>query len=110
MRPHVPDDRLTVADVPAADASWERLRTFGHTFHAYKVAGSLQRVADLTVAAHDTWSRDGELPADLTRLRIALFHTVRAAGDVAPDPDTEAWTRALVAAIRDRLGPDPPET
>jgi hypothetical protein len=89
--------------VPPPDAPWAELHAFGHTFHAYKVAGSLQRVADLTLATHDAWVATGTLPDDLTRLRLALFHTVRATGAAAPDPDTEAWVRALVAAIRARL-------
>lgn len=103
MPRHVPDQELSPDDVPAPDAPWSEVSTFGHTFHAYKVAGSLQRVSDLTVATHDAWVADGSLPSDLGRLRLALFHTVRATGDGDPDPDTERWARALVAAIRDRL-------
>lgn len=62
-------------------------------------------MTELTLATHDAWSVDGELGHDLTRLRIALFHTVRAVdADGAPDRDTEAWVRALISAIRDRLG------
>lgn len=100
MRPHVPDAALRRADVPPADAPWRDLWSFGHTFHAYKVAGSLQRVSELTLATHDAWAADGTLPPDLTRLRLALFHTVRATGDAPPDEETEAWVRALVAEVR----------
>lgn len=103
MRSHVPDEALSPGDVPRPDAPWSEVRAFGHTFHAYKVAGSLQRVADLTLATHDAWAAGGGLPEDLTRLRLALFHTVRATGDAAPDPDTESWARALVDAIRQRV-------
>ncbi|MBW3619978.1 MAG: hypothetical protein KY461_07020 [Actinobacteria bacterium] len=99
MPRHVPDEELTPGHVPAPDAAWAEVSAFGHTFHAYKVAGSLQRVSDLTLATHDRWLADGDLPDDLTRLRLALFHTVRATGDVAPDEDTEHWARALVTAI-----------
>jgi hypothetical protein len=111
VRPHVPDGRLTPADVPPADGPWADLVAFGHTFHAYKVSGSLQRVADLTLGTHDAWATDGTLPDDLTRLRLALFHTVRAIGlDGTPDVDTERWVRALVGAIAGRIAagdPDP---
>lgn len=104
MRPHVPDAALRPDDVPATDAAWEEIVEFGHRFHAYKVAGSLQRVARLTVEAHDRWAATGELPDDLTRLRVALFHTVRAVGlEGEPDPDTERWARALVAGVHRQL-------
>lgn len=103
MPAHVPTGRLSSADVPPADAPWPEVSAFGHTFHAYKVAGSLQRVADLTLATHDAWADTGTLPDDVDRLRLALFHTVRATGEGDPDADTERWARALVAAIRAAL-------
>lgn len=103
MRPHVPDEALRADDVPAPGAAWPQIRTFGHTFHAYKVAGSLQRVAEVTLQVHDTWVEEGRLPAELTRLRMALFHTVRATGETPPDPATERWARALVDGIRSQL-------
>lgn len=101
--PHLPDDRLRPGDVPTPDAPWADVAAFGHRYHAYRVAGSLQRVAELTLAAHGAWAQDGTLPDALPRLRLALFHTVRAVGlDGTPDPDTEAWARALVDGIRAR--------
>lgn len=99
MRPHLPDDALRPDDVPAVDAPWAVIADFGHRYHAYRVAGSLQRVADLTLEAHDRWEADGTLPTTLPRLRLALFHTVRATHGTSPDPATSAWARALVAAI-----------
>lgn len=106
MRPHVPDAALTPEDVPAPDAPWDEVDDFGHRYHAYKVAGSLQRVAALTLEAHDAWEADGGLPDSLPRLRLALFHTVRATHGSVPDEQTERWARALVAAIADRVGAD----
>ena len=103
--PHLPDESLSAADVPGPDAPWGEVAAFGHRYHAYKVAGSLQRVADLTLEAHAAWAEDGTLPDALPRLRLALFHTVRAVGlDRTPDPDTEQWARALVGAVRERVG------
>lgn len=99
MRPHLPDDELTPDAVPAADAPWAAISDFGHRYHAYRVAGSLQRVADLTLEAHDRWSEDGTLPEALPRLRLALFHTVRASHGDVPTSGTEDWARALVGAI-----------
>ena len=107
MRPdHLPDGALRTHDVPTPDAPWAEVVEFGHRYHAYRVAGSLQRVADLTLQAHDRWEQDGSLPDGLPRLRLALFHTVRATQDSAPDPATEAWARALVAAIDDQVRQD----
>ena len=105
MRGHVPDSQLTADLIPAAGAPWREIAEFGHRFHAYKVAGSLDRVARLTVESHEEWERTGALPDDLTRLRLCLFHTVRAVGlDAEPDPDTEAWARALVGAVAQAHG------
>lgn len=102
MRPdHLPDHELAPSDVPRPDAPWTTVVEFGHRYHAYRVAGSLQRVADITLAAHDRWEQDGALPDDLSRCRLALFHTVRATEGTDPDPSTEAWARALVAAINE---------
>lgn len=109
---HLPDDRLTVADVPAPDDPLPALLRFGHGYHAYKVAGSLPRVGAIAVELHDQWrERGGEaddhLDAPLPRLRIALFHTVRALDhgadrDTAED-DATRWVRVLVRSIRARL-------
>lgn len=100
MRRHVPDAELTAELIPAPDAPWREIAEFGHRFHAYKVAGSLDRVARITVESHDAWLRTRTLPDDVTRLRLCLFHTVRAVGlEAEPDPETESWARALVAAI-----------
>ena len=101
MLPHVPDAALTPDDVPEATAPWAEVSAFGHGYHAYKVAGSLQRVAALTLETHEAWEQDGTLPAALPRLRLALFHTVRATHGAAPDAATETWARALVGAIGD---------
>ncbi len=104
MRPdHVPNGELDPSDVPTDDAPWEDVAAFGHTFHAYRVAGSVQRVSRLAAEDADRWQEEGTLPDDLTRLRLDLFATVRRAGD-DPDADTDAWARALVAAIGRRAG------
>lgn len=106
MTGHLPDRDLRAGDVPPADASWDEISAFGHRFHAYRVAGSLQRVADLTVETYDDWIAGGHaaLPDDLTRLRVCLFHTVRSVGtDDVPDPDTQRWARALLEAVRRQI-------
>lgn len=103
MPAHVPDDALRPTDVPAADAPWSEVSEFGHRYHAYRVAGSLQRVAALTLEAHDAWEQDGTLPDSLPRLRLALFHTVRATHGRTPEPGTERWARALLAAVGARV-------
>ncbi len=104
MRPHVPDDQLTIALVPDDDAPWAEVVRFGHGYHAYKIAGSVQRVSQQALAVHDRWAEDGSLHDGLPLLRLSLFHTVRAIahGD-EPDEGTQRWARALVSAIRERL-------
>lgn len=101
--PHLPDHRLTADTVPPPDAPWEDVVEFGHRYHAYKVAGSLQRVARLTLEAHDRFTDGGEVPAELQRLRLALFHTVRATHGDEPSAETERWARALLDGIRDHV-------
>ncbi len=104
MRPHLPDDLLTLAAVPDPDGDWDAIVAFGHGYHAYKLAGSVQRVATQALEVHDAWETDGTLPGALPKLRLALFHTVRALhGGTPPDPDTEAWTRALVRAVHEQV-------
>lgn len=104
--PHLPDHRLAPDDVPAPDAPWEDVADFGHRYHAYKVAGSLQRVAQLTLEAHDHFTRTREVPDGLARVRLALFHTVRATHGDAPSEETERWARALLDAVRDHVTDD----
>jgi hypothetical protein len=101
MRPHVPDDQLTLAGIPNGDAAWAEVVRFGHSYHAYKIAGSVQRVAQQAMSLHDGWADDGSLDAGLSPLRLSLFHAVRALEHGSePDAGAQAWARALVAAIR----------
>jgi hypothetical protein len=55
------------------------------------------------------WRRRGELPNDLTALRVALFAEQRRDrfSDSATDPETVRYIHALVEAIRlQAVGPD----
>jgi hypothetical protein len=104
MRPHVPDNQLTLGHVPANDAPWTEVVRFGHGYHAYKIAGSVQRVAQQAMALHDSWTDGGSLDAGLAPLRLSLFHAVRALEHGSePDAGAQAWARALVSAIRAQL-------
>lgn len=104
MRPgHVPNDDLSLDDVPDPRAPWEEIAGFAHTFHAYKVAGSVQRVSRLASEDAEAWHAGGGLPDDLTRLRLDLFATLRSLGSQEPDEATERWVRALAEAIREHL-------
>ena len=114
MRPsHLPDGDLTAADVPHADDPVAELLAFGHRFHAYRVAGSLPRVARIAVEVHDRWidehaaAPEAVLDEPLQRLRIALFHTARAAtgggAEGEPDDETTEWLRVLVRSVGARL-------
>lgn len=100
---HLPSSALTPAHVPASGSSWDDVAAFAHTFHAYKVVGSLPgaaRITDEVRTAHDSGQ---PLPSDLTRLRTALFVTVRASSHGHTDPGDEAFCRALVVAVGDEL-------
>lgn len=103
---HLPDDQLTAADVPTDDAAVEDLLGFGHRYHAYKVAGSLQRVASTAVLLHDRFVDEHDadpgtvLKAPVAQLRIALFHTARAVDHGATiDDDCVTWMRVLVRSV-----------
>lgn len=120
--PHLPDTQLTERDVPAVDAPLDQLIAFGHRHHAYKVAGSLPQVAEIALDVHDDWvtghdaAPDAVLALPLARLRIALFHTVRALdqgdgdggasrdGGPSVDDDVETWIRVLVASVHAAVG------
>ncbi len=102
-RPHIANADLRAVDVPPSDAPWPEIIRFGHAFHAYRVAGSVQRVSALAADAHDVWTADGPLPADLTKLRVVLFATVRALDNTTPTDDDRDWATALLDAIRAHL-------
>lgn len=115
--PHLADADLDAASVPPADAPLPVLLRFGHRYHAYRVAGSLPRVAEVALGLHDRWERDhgaapdAVLDAALPQLRIALFHTVRALDHAGShdDPhdgdgdgaggDEAVWLRVLVRSV-----------
>lgn len=107
MPAHRPTSALRAGDVPPADAPWDDVVAFGHGFHAYKVVGSLPgaaRITDEVRAAHDAGD---PLTEDLTRLRTALFVTLRASGHGHGSDGDRAFCRALVESIRSALGPAP---
>lgn len=115
---HLPDDELTPSLVPARDGALDELVRFGHRYHAYRTAGSLARVTEVSIALHDRWvvehDRDPHavLVAPVTTLRVALFHAVRArdqvtaVGDERDGGEHDRWIRVLVGSIGDARAAD----
>ncbi len=97
--PHVPNEQLAKGDVPSAEAPLAELVAFAHSFHAYKVAGSVSRVTGIAKDAHDSWATDGSLPDDLTTLRTVLFALARAHDGTGMGQSTIDFIRALVGRV-----------
>ncbi len=99
------DDFSSIVQVPAAWASLDSILEFSHTYDAYGVHGSLERIA---IVANRVWAAHaaGTLAdCDLDDLRTALFMTQRGwhreALAIEPDVGVE-WE--LVEAINEASG------
>lgn len=92
---HIPSERLSVLDVPSADASVHDLIMFAHRFAGYEYWGSFERCAE--VANGTSISLDG--------LRTRLFFDARGWRHSGEDPDEAALGRwnYLVTQIRNRI-------
>ncbi len=102
---NIADYSLSIVQVPAERASTASIVEFSHTFDAYGVHGSLERIS---VVASRVWDAraSGELAdCDLDDLRTALFMTQRGrhadGAVVEPDVGVE-WE--LVEAINQASG------
>lgn len=98
---HIPDEDLRLEHLPAPGARKAALIDFAHTYNAYEVHGSFERVSE----AHRRVMFGGRLtlgqPGSLADIRAALFFVERGAyhsGWVSHFE--EAQMRALVEAIR----------
>ena len=93
MPHHVPNRLLTVAQIPASDASWEEIVPFCHTFDGDFEWGSRTKCAEVANARRYNM---------LTELRTCLFFEQRRWNHYGKRPDGEAmnYVHSLIDAIR----------
>ncbi len=95
----IPNDGLTLADVPTADARWDAISEFALSYYCHTKQGSLR----------GDYPRDQPpLGADLDRLRAWLFSQQRGIrwgcmDDPDEDPSLLAPLRQAIEAIRQRV-------
>jgi hypothetical protein len=103
----VSEDWSSIVRVPGAAASFDRIVEFSHTFDAYGVHGSLERIS---MVAAEVWAArvDGRLTAcALDDLRTALFMTQSGwhhEGDAVDFGARLGYEWELVDAIHDASG------
>ena len=107
----IANDELKPELLPERNAPWSELVFFAGTLNGYEVAGE-SPIELLAFADPITqrWCRRGELPNDLTALRVALFaEQAEITSAIAPltRRPTMRYIHALVEAIRLQVvGPD----
>ena len=99
------DDFSSIVQVPAPAASIEAIVEFSHTYDAYGVHGSLERISIVASRVWDAFSTGTLADCDLDELRTALFMTQRGwhsdAAALGPDVGVE-WE--LIKAINEASG------
>jgi hypothetical protein len=99
---HVPNSELHLENIPALDTDWQAQVDFAHSFFAYEQIGP--SLAALANAAARRYRQEGSLPATLTELRACFFFEHRRAVHFgAPTDEMRAYTKALLAAIREKV-------
>ena len=102
----VADHELTDADVPAPDASWERIGWFASWLDGNALFGGRENLGAFANTVDLFYSRVRELPPlDLRSLRACLFFEQRRHHHLAHYPDIAktAYMRTLIEAIRDHV-------
>jgi len=101
----IADDFTSIVQVPADRASIASLIEFSHTFDAYGVHGSLERISIVANRVWDAHASGKLADCELDDLRTALFMTQRGwhADGAAVEPDVGVeWE--LVEAINQASG------
>ena len=104
----IPNEELKDDLLPPPGADWSVLVLFAGTLSGYeelKDPDPIQRLQEFANATMDRWRATGELPTDLTQLRIALVAEQRRDhfSDSAADPEVLHYIHALVEAIREQV-------
>src|SRR5215210_9159337 len=104
----IANEGLNDSLLPPPGADWSVLVFFAGTLNGYDALGdpdSTERLQGFANATMGRWRATGELPTDLTQLRIALFAEQRRDhfSDSAADPEVLRYVHALVEAIREQV-------
>jgi hypothetical protein len=101
----IPNDQLTLAQIPAAQADFGQIAAFALTFDGYEHWGSFEACAQIAEPCWQAFQNDRSLPPTLTELRTCLFFEQRRWRHYGYAPDAAAlnYFRALVTGIRARL-------
>jgi hypothetical protein len=94
---------LTSDLLPASDAPWSEINLFASTLNGYEVHGpSPHELMDFAGPVRQRFEASGELPDDLTDLRVTLFAEQRRDhfSDSSSQPETMRYVHAIVEAIR----------
>jgi hypothetical protein len=100
MELEIPNDQLTVADVPDSASDLGALKDFARSFDGYAYWG--ERCGERAGEAAAAFRASGVLPPDLSALRACLFyeHGRLHWTEDLPDEEWTAWVQALLDAIR----------
>jgi hypothetical protein len=101
------DDFSSIVRVPAPLASMERIFEFSHTYDAYGVHGSLERIAIVASRVWDAHASGSLAGCELDDLRTALFMTQRGwhSDSALLEPDVGAGVEwELIEAINEASG------
>lgn len=92
----IPNEELTLDDVPAPGADWDAVGEFALTFDGYAAMGSLDACAELT---------NRRSPSTLAELRACLFFEQRRYrhSDAMPEGDDWHYIQSLVKQIADSV-------
>lgn len=105
----IPNEELTPELLPPPDAPWSELVYFAGTVNGYDVlSAGPEGLMDFANPVVERFRDRGELPSDLTQLRVALFAEQRRDhfSDSASSPETMRYVHALVEGIRDAVTRD----
>jgi hypothetical protein len=98
----IPDDELSIEDIPVGSADEAALHAFALTTNGYERMGSFARCAALANETLERWRQDGRVPGTMRELRCCLFFEQRRwhhYGD-AFDDETRRYVADLIGAIR----------
>lgn len=104
---NVNDDWSSIVRVPAPEATFARIVEFSHTYDAYGVHGSLERISMIADEVYTARQRGRLADCDLDDLRTALFMTQRGwhhPGDAVDIESHLGYEWELVDAIHNSSG------